>query len=167
MSSHSFPPPPHTHMALPTLRVLASRLGAWGGGGALGEQRRGMVIAVDVVNNNVDRALRDLRRKVMDEGLAAEWREGQHFCKPSERRKMAAAASAKRRRQQNVGAVGGAGEGAAWAPTLLDRAAAEAAPRASDRASTPHPHPRHPLCRPTVQAAAAVDHAAQGQGALA
>lgn len=63
------------------------------------QQRRG-VVSVDVVNNNVDRALRDLRRKLRDDGILAEWKAGEYYTKPCEERKAAQLESDKRLRRR-------------------------------------------------------------------
>ena len=58
------------------------------------EPQRGMV--VNVVNNDVNRALRKLKKIVNNEGILKELRERQHYEKPSLKRKKAKAAARKR-----------------------------------------------------------------------
>lgn len=58
------------------------------------EPQRGMV--VNVVNNDVNRALRKLKKMVNNEGILKELREKQHYEKPSLKRKKAKAAARKR-----------------------------------------------------------------------
>lgn len=58
------------------------------------EPQRGMV--VNVVNNDVNRALRKLKKMVNNEGILKELRERQHYEKPSLKRKKAKAAARKR-----------------------------------------------------------------------
>ena len=50
------------------------------------QSRRG-VISVDVHGNKVDRALRQLRRKLIDEGVRETWMKQRVFVKPSHQRK--------------------------------------------------------------------------------
>jgi len=42
---------------------------------------------VEVRNNNVDRAIRLLKKKMADEGIFQELRERQHYEKPSDRKR--------------------------------------------------------------------------------
>ena len=63
------------------------------------QQARG-VVSIDVVNNGVDRALRMLRRKLVEEGAVKEWRANQFYSKPSEERKLAGIETAKRLRKR-------------------------------------------------------------------
>ena len=51
---------------------------------------------VTVINNDVNRALRKLKKKINNDGLLKELRERQHFEKPSAKRKKAKAAARKR-----------------------------------------------------------------------
>ncbi len=60
---------------------------------------------VDVRNNNVDRALKVLKRKLIDEGVFKELQERRFFEKPSEKRnrlKRAAIARQKRELKMNI-----------------------------------------------------------------
>lgn len=60
---------------------------------------------VEVRNNNVDRALRVLKRKLIDEGVFKELQERRFYEKPSDRRRRmrrAAIARVKREAKQNV-----------------------------------------------------------------
>jgi small subunit ribosomal protein S21 len=58
------------------------------------EPDRGLVVTV--VNNDVNRALRKLKKKVNNDGLLKELRERQYYEKPSAKRKKAKAAARKR-----------------------------------------------------------------------
>ena len=51
---------------------------------------------VTVINNDVNRALRKLKKKVNNDGLLKELRERQYYEKPSAKRKKAKAAARKR-----------------------------------------------------------------------
>jgi|TARA_B110000977_G_scaffold199038_1_gene285304 small subunit ribosomal protein S21 len=53
-------------------------------------------LKVTVVNNDVGRALRKLKKKIANDGLLQELRERQHYEKPSTKRKKAKAAAKKR-----------------------------------------------------------------------
>ncbi len=50
-------------------------------------QSRRTIIGVDVQGNKVDRALRQLRRKLIDEGVRETWMKQRVFVKPSHQRK--------------------------------------------------------------------------------
>tara|TARA_Y100000389_G_scaffold148653_1_gene147818 strand:- start:1164 stop:1415 length:252 start_codon:yes stop_codon:yes gene_type:complete len=58
------------------------------------EPDRGLVVTV--INNDVNRALRKLKKKVNNDGLLKELRERQYYEKPSAKRKKAKAAARKR-----------------------------------------------------------------------
>jgi small subunit ribosomal protein S21 len=49
-----------------------------------------------VIDGNIDKAIRRLKRKVETAGVLKELRERQHYTKPSEKRKLAKAAARKR-----------------------------------------------------------------------
>ena len=53
-------------------------------------------LAVTVINNDVSRALRKLKKKINNDGLLQELRERQYYEKPSAKRKKAKAAARKR-----------------------------------------------------------------------
>jgi small subunit ribosomal protein S21 len=57
------------------------------------------VVQVLVHNNNVDQALRALKKKMQREGVFREMKMGRHFEKPSERRVRKKAESVRRRRK--------------------------------------------------------------------
>lgn len=57
-------------------------------------------IGVDVPNGNVDKALRNLSRKLKEEEYLASAQARQFFVKPSEQRKQAGKAAAKRFKSQ-------------------------------------------------------------------
>jgi len=61
-------------------------------------QTRGLEVFVK--NNNVEQALRKLKKKVTDDGILVEYKERQHYEKPSDKRKKAKAAS--KARQQKL-----------------------------------------------------------------
>ena len=61
-------------------RVLAARV-------AHQHQPQRSIVSVDVHGNKVDRALRQLRRKLIDEGVREKWLEQRVFVKPSHVRK--------------------------------------------------------------------------------
>jgi small subunit ribosomal protein S21 len=63
------------------------------------EQARG-VVSVDVHHNQVDRALRMLKRKVLEENLIKEWQRTTTYTKPSQERKLATAETEKRLRKR-------------------------------------------------------------------
>ena len=58
------------------------------------EPDKGLIVTV--VNNDVNRALRKLKKKVNNDGLLKELRERQYYEKPSAKRKKAKAAARKR-----------------------------------------------------------------------
>ena len=58
-------------------------------------------LMVEVRNNNVDRAMRILKKKLQDDGLFNELREREAFMSKGERRRKAAAAG-KRREQKRL-----------------------------------------------------------------
>jgi ribosomal protein S21 len=62
-------------------------------------QSRG-IISVDVVKNQGEKALRTLKRKVIEEGFKETWLKQSVFTKPSQERKIAAGESAKRLRKR-------------------------------------------------------------------
>ncbi|MBR19866.1 MAG: 30S ribosomal protein S21 [Euryarchaeota archaeon] len=51
---------------------------------------------VEVRNNDVNKALRLFKKKVQNEGILQEYKERQHYVKPSEKRRKAKAAGKKR-----------------------------------------------------------------------
>jgi small subunit ribosomal protein S21 len=53
-------------------------------------------LSVNVIDGNIDKAIRRLKRKVETAGVLKELRERQHYTKPSEKRKLAKAAARKR-----------------------------------------------------------------------
>lgn len=60
---------------------------------------------VDVRNNNVDRALRVLKRKLVEEGVFRELQERRFYEKPSDkRRRLKRAAIARQRREVRINA---------------------------------------------------------------
>ena len=59
-------------------------------------------LKVTVVNNDVGRALRKLKKKIANDGLLQELRERQHYEKPSTKRKKAKAAAKKRWQKKSV-----------------------------------------------------------------
>jgi small subunit ribosomal protein S21 len=66
--------------------VFASRNPALSTDGAATSQGVGMTVEVQVRDNNVDQALRALKKKMQREGLYREMRMRRHYEKPSERR---------------------------------------------------------------------------------
>ena len=48
-----------------------------------------MTIEIEVRNNNVEKALSILKKKIKKDGLMTELRERQYYIKPSERRRLA------------------------------------------------------------------------------
>lgn len=61
--------------------------------------RRPKGLEVFVKNGNVDQALRKLKKKVTDDGILVEYKERQHYEKPSDKRKKAKAASIARNKK--------------------------------------------------------------------
>ena len=61
--------------------------------------RRPKGLEVFVKNGNVDQALRKLKKKVTDDGILVEYKERQHYAKPSDKRKKAKAASIARNKK--------------------------------------------------------------------
>ena len=53
-------------------------------------------LSVNVIDGNIEKAIRRLKRKVENAGILKELRERQHYTKPSEKRKLAKAAARKR-----------------------------------------------------------------------
>lgn len=53
-------------------------------------------MSVTVVNNQVDRALKVLNRKLVDEGLTKQWKDNEFYIKPSEQRILDAKYTEKR-----------------------------------------------------------------------
>lgn len=53
-------------------------------------------LTVNVIDGNIEKAIRRLKRKVEAAGIMKELRERQHYTKPSEKRKLAKAAARKR-----------------------------------------------------------------------
>ena len=62
--------------------------------------RQPKCLEVFVKNNNVDHALRKLKKKVTEDGILVEYKERQYYEKPSDKRKKAKAAS--KARQQKI-----------------------------------------------------------------
>ncbi|MDP6249859.1 MAG: 30S ribosomal protein S21 [Candidatus Pacebacteria bacterium] len=60
------------------------------------------MIDVEVHNNNIDRALRDLKRKVKDSGLFLELRKKEFYTKPSEIRREVRARARTRAKYQDL-----------------------------------------------------------------
>lgn len=60
-------------------------------------------LSVEVRNNNVDQAMRKLKKKIMNDGMLQELRERQHFVSNTEKRlkRLAAARSRDRKRMAN------------------------------------------------------------------
>ena len=58
-------------------------------------------ITVDVRNNNVDKALRILKKKLQQDGIFNELRNKEHFVSKGEKRRKAQAA-AKRRQEKDI-----------------------------------------------------------------
>lgn len=54
---------------------------------------------VEVLNNDMEKAIRQLRRKMMREGILKEMRTRTHYVKPSEERRRNHAAAVKRARR--------------------------------------------------------------------
>lgn len=59
------------------------------------------VVSVPVWQNNVEKALRTLKRKVVEEGLAKQWKSNEYYIKPAEQRKLDALETAKRLRKRS------------------------------------------------------------------
>lgn len=57
---------------------------------------------VDVRNNNVDRALRVLKRKLIEEGVFKELQERRFYEKPSDRRRRKRRAAEARQRRETL-----------------------------------------------------------------
>jgi len=64
------------------------------------DDRRPRGLEVFVKNNNVEQALRKLKKKVTDDGILVEYKERQHYEKPSEKRKKAKASSKARHKKE-------------------------------------------------------------------
>ena len=60
------------------------------------------MITIEVHNNNIDRALRDLKRKVKDSGLFLELRKKEFYTKPSEIRREIQAKAKTRAKYQDL-----------------------------------------------------------------
>ena len=58
------------------------------------ESRKGMV--VEVRNNNVDQAMRVLKKKLQDDGILNELRKREHYVSKGEKRRLAVAAAKRR-----------------------------------------------------------------------
>jgi len=56
------------------------------------DRQLGAGIYVEVRNNDVNKALRIFKKKVQGEGIIQEYKERQHYVKPSEKRRKAKAA---------------------------------------------------------------------------
>lgn len=63
------------------------------------EYRRAVIVEVQVRDNNVDQALRALKKKMQREGLYREMRMRRHYEKPSERRAREKAEAIRRYRK--------------------------------------------------------------------
>ena len=61
--------------------------------------RRTVIVEVQVRDNNVDQALRALKKKMQREGLYREMRMRRHYEKPSEARKRKMAAARRKQRR--------------------------------------------------------------------
>ena len=57
-------------------------------------------LSVEVRNNNVDQAMRKLKKKIMNDGMLQELRERQHFVTNTEKRLKAEAAARARHRKR-------------------------------------------------------------------
>lgn len=64
------------------------------------KEKRPRGLEVFVKNNNVDHALRKLKKKIVEDGILIELKERQFYVKPSEKRRKAKQAS--RARQQKM-----------------------------------------------------------------
>ena len=64
------------------------------------KDRRPKGLEVFVKNGNVDQALRKLKKKITDDGILLDYKERQHYVKPSEARRKAKASS--KARQQKL-----------------------------------------------------------------
>ena len=53
-------------------------------------------LSVNVIDGNIEKAIRRLKRKVENAGVLKDLRERQHYTKPSEKRKLAKKAARKR-----------------------------------------------------------------------
>ena len=53
-------------------------------------------MTIEVRNGDVNKALRIFKKKVQEEGILQEYKERQHYVKPSEKRRKAKAAGKKR-----------------------------------------------------------------------
>tara|TARA_A100001035_G_C27704284_1_gene464061 strand:- start:634 stop:855 length:222 start_codon:yes stop_codon:yes gene_type:complete len=53
-------------------------------------------LCIEVRNGDVNKALRIFKKKVQEEGVLQEYKERQHYVKPSEKRRKAKAAGRKR-----------------------------------------------------------------------
>ena len=68
-------------------------------------QPEGKKLKVEVRNNNVDRALRVLKRKLVEEGVFKELQERRFYEKPSDRkRRLKRAAVARQKREMRINA---------------------------------------------------------------
>lgn len=56
---------------------------------------------VKVLNNNVDKALKKLKRTVMEEGILQEYRSRQEYEKPSDKRNRKKSAAIMRQKRKN------------------------------------------------------------------
>ena len=61
-------------------------------------------LEIRVIDNNIDKALRQLKKKMATEGLYREFKKRRHYEKPSERRKRKRAEA--RKRKQKVNEIG-------------------------------------------------------------
>ena len=60
------------------------------------ERTLGQGIMVEVRNNDVNKALRIFKKKLQNEGILQEYKERQHYIKPSEKKRKEKAAGKKR-----------------------------------------------------------------------
>ena len=65
------------------------------------ERKGNILMKVDVRNNNVDKALRILKKKLQQDGIFNELRNREHFVSKGEKRRKAQAA-AKRRQEKAI-----------------------------------------------------------------
>ncbi len=86
---------------LQSLRSFAPTAAAAGGPGAAAQvQQTRSLISIDVYGNRADRALRMLKRKVLEEGFKDTWAAQSVYVKPTHERKAAAVETAKRLRKR-------------------------------------------------------------------
>jgi small subunit ribosomal protein S21 len=81
------------------LRLQGSAAATASTSGRSWEQSRG-VVSVDIQNNQVDKGLRLLKRKVLEEGMLPEWQRTAFYTKPSQERKLGRLETEKRLRKR-------------------------------------------------------------------